>query len=251
MLYTSALWILAAASVLTLLALLEFNNLSLLKIRDTRSDILGVVLGLAQPVAFYFYGALAALPLLLGSVFIFFFYNMVRSKDLKDASYDIGFKALGIAYIAIPLSYLISLRRIENGEWWILLLLIIIWANDTFAFFTGKTIGKSKLAPEISPKKTIEGVIGGLLGGAVAALLYNYFLSMGISALETVILSVIIGVIGVIGDLAESLLKRAAGVKDSGTLIPGHGGVLDRIDSLIFPIPVLYFILVCPMRVAG
>lgn len=168
---------------------------------------------------------------------------MARERELKDATVDIAFKGLGIIYIALPLSYLIFLREETNGQWWLLLLLVIIWANDTFAYFTGKGIGKTGLS-RISPKKTVEGAIGGLLGGFVAAFLYNGFLSMGLSVGAVAVLSVVIGAVGIIGDIAESLLKRAAGVKDSGTIIPGHGGVLDRIDSLIFPIPLIYYFVV-------
>jgi len=95
----------------------------------------------------------------------------------------------------------------------------------------------------ISPNKTYEGALGGLVGGVVAALLYNYYLSMGLASPRLIILALILGVVGITGDLAESLIKRASGVKDSGSLIPGHGGVMDRIDSLVFTVPLLYYYL--------
>ncbi|MBI5587089.1 MAG: phosphatidate cytidylyltransferase [Deltaproteobacteria bacterium] len=243
-LFTAAFWIFAAVSVLTLLALHEYNNLTILKIRDRWSDRLGMALGLVVPLLLYFRGAGYLPAFLTGAVFIFFFYNMAVTKDLRDASYDTAFKTLGLLYVAVTLSYAIALRQLDGGQWWIMLLLVIIWSNDTFAYLTGKTVGKTRLCPEISPKKTVEGAVGGLVGGFIAAYLFNRFLSMGLGVCEVVFFSTVIGAVGIIGDLAESLLKRAAGVKDSGTLIPGHGGVLDRIDSLLFALPVFYYSLI-------
>lgn len=216
-----------------------------MKVRDRWFDRLGVISGTALPPLFYAYGRGILLPLLLGSLFVFFLYGMLRKRDLRDSAFDVSFKVLGIVYIALPLSYLAYVRGLPNGEYWILFLLFVIWANDTCAYFTGKTFGKRKLLPEISPKKTVEGAIGGLLGGAVVALVFNWYLDTGLGTAGAVGLSAAIGVIGMIGDLAESLLKRGAGVKDSGTILPGHGGMLDRIDSLLFPIPFLYYFLIC------
>lgn len=198
-----------------------------------------------MPALFYFCGKEAALGLLAGSLFIFFLYNMLREKELADAAYDTAFRILGIVYIALPLSFLIPLRGLVNGEWWIMFLFIVIWSNDTFAYFAGRSLGKHKLCPRISPKKTVEGAVAGISGGAILALIFNHYAGLGAGAAQVLVITILIGIIGIIGDLAESLLKRSAGIKDSGTLIPGHGGVLDRIDSLLFPIPVLYYFLIC------
>lgn len=243
-LYASVFWLFAVSSVLCGLALLEYNNLSILKIRDSRSGFLGVLAGSVAPLAGFLFGDGAFMPLLIASCFLFFTYGMLRKRDLKDSAYDVAFRTLGVAYIAIPISYLVLIGALEGGRYWIVFLLFVIWANDTFALAVGKTLGRTKLLPEISPKKTMEGAIGGLAGGAAAAYIICRLLGLGIGALEAVVFSVIIGIIGMIGDLAESLLKRSADVKDSGTLIPGHGGVLDRIDSLIFPVPVVYYYLI-------
>lgn len=230
--------------MITLLALSEYNNLSMLKIRDRWSDALGIIGGVSVPPLVYIYGREALFPALIFSVFVFFLYNMTGARDLKEAAFDIAFKAFGIIYIAIPLSYLVLLRNLVSGQWWILFVLVIIWANDTAAYFTGKTMGRHSLCPSISPKKTVEGAIGGLLGGLLAAFFFNRYLMMGLGAGGVLALSIVLGIVGIIGDLSESLLKRSAGVKDSGSLIPGHGGILDRIDSLLFSIPVLYYLLV-------
>lgn len=192
-----------------------------------------------------------ALPLSMGALFVFFLYGMATSRELKDSAVDAAFKALGLLYIALPLAYLAPLREMENGQWWILFLLVVIWSSDTLAFFTGKLMGRHKLAPEISPKKTVEGAIGGLAGAFIAAFFFNMLASMGMDLKRVFILSVVIGFVAMIGDLAESLLKRSAGVKDSGRLIPGHGGILDRIDSILFPIPLLYYFLLCQSQPWG
>src|SRR5574340_870997 len=169
---------------------------------------------------------------------------MLGTQRVKDAVLDTAIKTLGLIYIAVPLSYVILLRNLEQGRWWLLFILFVIWASDTFAYLTGKTIGRHKLSPHVSPNKTIEGAIGGLAGAVIAGLVMNKYLAMGMLMTEAAGLAIILGVIGIIGDLAESLLKRSAGVKDSGSMIPGHGGVLDRIDCLLFPVPFVYYFLI-------
>lgn len=240
-----------AVSAATALALLEYNNLSTSPGKDKALDFIFLISGASLPALSFFFGTAAFLPALLASVFVLFTWSILKGGDLKEASYLVSFKALGLIYVAIPLSFLIPLRGLGSGQWWILFLLVVIWANDTFAYFTGKNLGRRKLAPAISLGKTIEGAIGGLTGGVIAAFIFDSSLGMGMGMAKVAVLSLLIGVIGIIGDLAESLLKRGAGVKDSGSIIPGHGGVLDRIDSLIFPIPMLYFILICQSRMAG
>jgi phosphatidate cytidylyltransferase len=123
----------------------------------------------------------------------------------------------------------------------VMLLLAIVMTSDTFAYFTGSAFGRHKLAPLVSPGKTIEGLAGGLIGGVVAALLVRRFGLPGIPLAAAIALGIVVAVFGVVGDLVESLMKRWSGVKDSGHLFPGHGGMLDRLDSLLFGAPVLYY----------
>lgn len=147
-------------------------------------------------------------------------------------------------YILLPLSVTINIAFI-HGYWQPHILLAIfffLWANDTFAYLTGRAIGKHKLIPRLSPKKTIEGLIGGIVGSLIVAHFIAYIWH-DLSLWNWIILSVLVALAGNVGDLFESALKRAAGVKDSGNLIPGHGGILDRVDSFLFSAPVAYFYL--------
>ena len=152
---------------------------------------------------------------------------------------------LGIVYIPVSLALLVFLKEMEGGTFWIVWLLIVIFANDTGAFYTGTFFGKHKLAPNISPKKTIEGSLGGIaasmLAGFIFCLIFFHDLSL---AFLTIPGSLMLAVVGQIGDLFESAMKRASGIKDSGRLLPGHGGILDRIDGVLPAIPVLYAYLV-------
>ncbi len=154
-------------------------------------------------------------------------------------------QVLGVVYIPVSLSLLVFIHGIEGGTFWIIWLLIVSFANDTGAFYTGTFFGKNKLAPNISPNKTIEGSIGGVatsvLFGFVFCLIFFSDLSL---ALLTVPCALIMAVAGQVGDLFESAMKRATQVKDSGRILPGHGGMLDRIDGVLLAIPVLYAFLV-------
>lgn len=243
-LYTPQYLILGVSTILTFLALLEFNGLGGHKKRDNVFDLLGAFTGAAAVPLFFFCGPSSFLPALAALVFLYYLYGLFSSRELSDATLDVSHKVLGLAYLSLPLSFIAPLTGLEEGRWWLLFLLVVIWSNDTFAYFAGRKLGRHKLAPSISPKKTVEGAVAGVAGGVAAGLVFVYLTGMGSSPLYTVAVTVAVGLVGICGDLAESLLKRGAGVKDSGTLIPGHGGVLDRIDSLIFPLPLLYYYLV-------
>jgi len=150
-------------------------------------------------------------------------------------------------YVGLPLLLALSLR-IHSGPDLVYLCLVSTFANDTLAYFTGKSLGKHKLHPRVSPKKTWEGLFGGILGSVAGSLLLWHFLNLDTSWGAILAYGLIMGVMTPMGDLAESLLKRAAGVKDSGRVIPGHGGVLDRIDALLFGFPITYLFALLVLR---
>ena len=143
-------------------------------------------------------------------------------------------------YLGLSLYYAMQLRFLDDGREWTLLLILVVFATDTSAYLVGRAIGRTPLAPSISPNKTREGAVAGLIGAVVASVLANRILGLDAIMWEAAALGAIIGVLGQLGDLAESRLKRKAGVKDSGWLIPGHGGILDRLDSILYVLPAAY-----------
>ncbi|MGO9378620.1 MAG: phosphatidate cytidylyltransferase [Dissulfurispiraceae bacterium] len=161
-------------------------------------------------------------------------------KDPASALRDLSPAVIGILYIPALLLPLWYLRLI--GYEWIFLLCLCVWSADTFAYYIGSSIGKRKLLKEVSPNKTIEGAIGSIGGGIFAAVVFGSFLIKGFGILKLGWIGAVLGAVTIVGDLVESMFKRDAGVKDSGSLIPGHGGVLDRIDSLLFAGPALYLL---------
>jgi phosphatidate cytidylyltransferase len=155
----------------------------------------------------------------------------------------------GYLYLGLCSAHLILLMALPQGRAWLLLLTAITAASDTAAFYTGSKFGKHKLCPAISPKKTWEGFAGGLVGSLGAALLVHHFFLPEQGLLWICLIVLLLGCLGAAGDLSESVIKRAFGVKDSGSILPGHGGLLDRIDSLVLTAPVLYYLLYFGTRV--
>ncbi|WP_321495933.1 phosphatidate cytidylyltransferase [uncultured Desulfobacter sp.] len=149
---------------------------------------------------------------------------------------------LGIVYIPLSLALLVFIRNMEDGALWIIWLLIVCFANDTGALYVGTFKGKHKLAPKISPNKTIEGAVGGLVVSVLAGLVFNLIFFHNVTlALVCIPCALCVAVAGQVGDLFESAMKRVGHIKDSGKILPGHGGMLDRIDGLLLAIPVFYF----------
>ena len=185
-------------------------------------------------------------------VFLFFFVGvacitLATRRPLVEALPSAGISSSALLLVAFPLSYTIRYRELgDEGPRLLLFVLVVIWVSDTAAYFVGRAIGKHPFAAQLSPKKTWEGSIGGFFGSLLVAFAFARWLSeplpllLGAAALGNIA--------GQIGDLIESAWKRSAGVKDSGALLPGHGGILDRIDALILALPVVwyYFVLVIP-----
>lgn len=165
------------------------------------------------------------------------------SGDLSRALPEGAMGLLGVMYVGWLLAHLVLLRGFPGGENIILFLFMVNWAGDSGAYYAGKSLGRKKLAPRVSPNKTVEGAVGGVAVSLGAAWLGKVWLLPFLSFKEAMILGLMIGILGILGDLTESLFKRSAGVKDSGGLVPAHGGVLDKLDGLIFTAPVLYYYL--------
>jgi len=156
---------------------------------------------------------------------------------LEQGAASLGLLAFGIPYFALPAASLYRLQVFD--PWVLLLLLVIVWLGDSGAYYIGKTWGRLKLAPRVSPNKTWEGSAASLAAGLLAAAVWSYWRLGGVDG-RILLMAGLVSIAAQIGDLVESLLKRGAGVKDSGQILPGHGGVLDRMDALLFAAPVMW-----------
>lgn len=190
-------------------------------------------------------GSLApeAVVLVLAVVFVLGFGSIVvvSNTPVAQGLVALGALAFGTLYLAAPVASLFRLRQLD-GPWLLVLCFAIVWLGDTFAYYCGRRWGRNKLAPEISPNKTKEGSIASLIAALVAAAIWSWAITGRVSV-KILVFALVVGAAAQMGDLVESLLKRGAGVKDSGTLFPGHGGVLDRLDALFFAAPAAWLFL--------
>ncbi|TCL69417.1 phosphatidate cytidylyltransferase [Hydrogenispora ethanolica] len=174
--------------------------------------------------------------------FIINFLMELLRGDPENGLVNAAVNLFGTVYIGFMFAYILLLRFIpgNDGLLFTLFTVLVTWANDTAAYFVGINFGKHKLSPRISPKKSVEGSIGGVLGGIIASLIIAGFSHRPFAQL--VVMGILVVIAGQFGDLIESIIKRNAGVKDSGSFMPGHGGVLDRFDSLLIAGPVVYYL---------
>lgn len=221
-----------------LIGIYEFSKLTDLPI--LKSFIIAILPVLAiyftqSIVPFYYYNLFGVIILILLLIQLF-------QKNIDSQSKYLNYLFL-IGYISIPFITLLKIPLIDNKyePRVIIGIFILIWTNDTFAYLTGKSFGKNKLFERISPKKTIEGFLGGILFTIIASLVISYYFSF-YNSIIWISSAIFVSLFGTIGDLVESKFKRQANVKDSGKIMPGHGGILDRLDSIIFVAPFLYLI---------
>jgi phosphatidate cytidylyltransferase len=184
--------------------------------------------------------------ILLFSIFIMMLILLTITVLLHDkySIIDASVTAFGILYISFFFLFLILIRKLDGGQYFIWFVFIGAWVTDTAAYFSGVALGKTKILPEISPKKTLEGSIGGVAGCILATIIYGISVNRYIGyipAYHFIILGFINGILSQIGDWVASAIKRYTGIKDFGSIMPGHGGVLDRFDSILFIAPVVYF----------
>ena len=211
--------------------------------------VVTVVLGMALMSVLYFFPE-HFLPGLTATVLAIFLYFLFFYKEMEKVTLQIGGSITGIIYGGILLTFVAMLGRDTGaaGWMWIIMSLNLVWSSDTGAYFAGNFFGKRKLYPAVSPNKSVEGALGGLLATIAFAFGFNALFATffgdtwtTLSAWQVLVLAIPANLLGQTGDLAESLLKRAHAVKDSGTIIYGHGGILDRIDALFFAAPWVYY----------
>lgn len=231
-----AFFILVAA--VQILALTEFYSI-FSKTGVKVQKYLGILFGVFISYLFYQDKLPEILLTLTLSIVFSSIARVFDRDDLKNSLFGIAVTVSGLIYASVLGGYLILIRNLDSGLNYIYIFLIIIWGADSGAYFIGSKWGKNKLSPAISPNKSIEGAIGGILSGVLGASFW--WIRGEFSFLHCLIFGTLISLAGIIGDLFESLIKRTVGIKDSGNLFPGHGGVLDRIDSLLFAAPVWYY----------
>ena len=180
-------------------------------------------------------------PLLTASVTLPLIWHVFQS-DVKHAAINWAWLIVGILYLGWMLSHFIPMRQLENGRDWVILAILGNVASDTIAFHCGLKWGRHRMAPRISPAKSWEGAAAGFIGTvAIVIILGRYLPTLKLPYWQALDLGVLIGFFAPLGDLAESMLKRSTGIKDSGNCVPGHGGILDRLDSILFTVVVVYY----------
>jgi phosphatidate cytidylyltransferase len=200
-----------------------------------------MIIALLILLAAFFSNPSLLLTILTFAVMTVLILDLLRIKKQGLEHTHAGRVILGILYIPLLMAHFIMIRHAQSGVLWIFFILVLAFAGDTAAFYIGRRFGKSKLLPEVSPGKTVEGTIGLVAGSIAGCLLFKLFFFPMLPVAHAAVLGLVGSVVGQLGDLSESALKRAAGVKDSGTMLPGHGGILDRLDCLMFITPFVYY----------
>ena len=226
-------------ALVTTLSLLEYFSL-VLPDDGTAVKGGGLVVGLVLVLAMSWVGT-KAVPVLLVAAFLIFTVICLFNFNSLSVLATLSRQMSGLLYIPFMLGHLILIRDWPQGVTWVFFLLAVVFAGDTAAFYVGRVMGRHKLAPRVSPGKTVEGAIGGLAASVIVGILFRKYCFPEFGLGGWIVLVFGLGALGQTGDLFESMLKRSVDVKDSGWVMPGHGGLLDRIDGLIFAAPGLYY----------
>ncbi len=235
----------AAVGCISMIGMMELYRI--VKINKTLLGVLGYIAGIAYYLVIYF-----DLRKHLVMLFILFLLLLMALYVLQFPKYDteqVSIAFLGLFYISVMLSYIYQIRILEDGAWIVWLVFIGAWGSDTCAYCVGMLIGKHKVTPKLSPKKSLEGCIGGVLGAALIGFLFATVIRSHLTGIDQpqlvfAVIGAASSILSQIGDLAASAVKRNHEIKDYGNLIPGHGGILDRFDSIIFTAPIVYYLTV-------
>lgn len=226
-------------TALAILAVAEYAGLAFSA--QPRERALALGLGAVVAVAASYGPGPWLTATLTGFVLVGMSWIVLLRPDLERGLSDFGLISIGVLYVGLLLPHFIWLHRLGGGPGWVAFVIAVGMAGDTGGYFVGRGFGRRRLIPRVSPGKTVEGAVGVLLGSVLGGVLGNLLFLRGRAWSEIIVLALIMGVIGQLGDLSESVMKRSFGAKESGWIFPGHGGVLDRIDSLLFPVGFVYY----------
>ncbi len=254
---TAAVLILGGwVTAIALLALSLKGIQEILRVYKLEKSILGIVTYIFTVI---FYGVIyfkfqeAMIPTMVVFLLVILAVYVIKFPTYTDKQMSVAF--LSFFYVSVMLSFMYQIRALENGLILVCLIFVSSWGNDVFAYLVGVSIGKHKMSPKLSPKKSIEGAIGGVLGAALCGAIFGVIFDKYVKNIDYAVVGfAIIGAFGafpaIIGDLAASAIKRNNEIKDYGKLIPGHGGVMDRFDSIIFTAPIVYYLIKVVLKMA-
>lgn len=230
----------AVLILLILIGVTEYNRMVFLAAdKWERAETLAIALLI--PLAFIAGDFSLIVGVITLSILGVFALHLLQIKDQDFQIIPVMKVAFGVFYLPLTLSHFILIRHDERGVLWIFFVLVLAFAGDISAFYVGRTWGRRKLLPLVSPGKSEEGMIGLIVGSTIACIVFQQLFLPSLPVMHAAILGVVGSIIGQLGDLCESAIKRASGVKDSGVILPGHGGLLDRLDCLIFITPFVYY----------
>ncbi|MHC1724647.1 MAG: phosphatidate cytidylyltransferase [Syntrophobacteraceae bacterium] len=238
----SWIWFLLISAVAAI-GLWEFHGLLFPEPLPANWRICSYMAGFLLPLGAYLQGLDGLNTALLVSIFAAFCLMMLSSPLAQDSIPRVALLSLAWLYLPFLLSFVLLVGMAPQGRFWILFVMAVVVTGDAGAYHTGMKFGRHKLYETVSPKKTIEGAIGGLVCSMLAGTIFGIIFLRNVPAASLLVLSCVVALTGQVGDLIESMIKRNSGKKDSSGLLPGHGGVLDRLDSLLFAFPVIWFLL--------
>ncbi len=232
-------WVSIAVAVVAILAINEFY--ALVSKRWAKPSFTLGVLGVIAMVMNARFGGTDTMPIVSGAVLVIPLLLVPLRRNWREDVLTWAWTMLGVFLFGWTLSFFVAMRGLDFGREWAILTVFSIFAADTGAYFVGKAIGRHQLAPEISPGKTWEGVLGGAAGSLLISVLIFQFMNLPANLAEILGLSAMVAVISPVGDLSESYLKRRVGTKEASELLPGHGGIMDRLDSVVFTLVGVYY----------